>query len=81
MIVAMLLAATTALPADMRAYVERRDACEHFAGEDAYDGERRRFLNRRIEALRCLTLDRDRRRLRLKYKGPTVRRELRQLYY
>ena len=81
MIVAMLLAVSTALPADMRAYVERRDACEHFAGEEGYDAERQRFLNRQIKQLRCLTLDRDRKRLRLKYKAPGARRELRQLYY
>ncbi len=77
----IFLAAAVHLAPEIRAYVERRDACEHFAGEDAYDGERRHFLNRQIKALRCLTLERDRKRLRLKYKAPAIRRELRQLYY
>lgn len=77
----LLLAAAAHLPPEMRAYVERRDLCEHFAGEEAYDAERERFLNRQVTKLRCLTLDRDRRRLRLKYTAPAVRRKLRPLYY
>ena len=81
MIIAVLLAAAVALPPEMRAYVERRDACEHFAGEEGYDAERQRFLNRQIKRLRCLTLDRDRKRLRLKHTAPAARRELRPLYY
>lgn len=81
MTLALLLAAVTTLPPDMRAYVERRDACEHFAGEEGYDAERRRFLNRQIKQLRCLTLDADRKRLRIKHRAPAIRRELRQLYY
>ena len=77
----LLLAVAAKLPPEMRAYVERRDACEHFAGEEGYDAERQRFLNRQIKQLRCLTLDRDRKRLRLKYRAPAARRELRALYY
>ena len=79
--IGLLFVATISLPPDIRAYVVRRDACEHFAGEDAYDGERRRFLNAQIDRLRCLTLDRDRRRLKLKHRSPAARRELRPLYY
>lgn len=81
MVLGMLLAATAALPSDVRAYVARRDLCEHYAGEDAYDGERRRFLDREIARNRCLTLDADRKRLRRLHAAPAVRRELRPLYY
>lgn len=77
----VLLLASLALPPDVRAYVARRDACEHFAGEEAFDAARGRFIERQVRVNRCLTLDRDRRRLRLKHKAPAVRRELRLLYY
>ena len=39
-----------ALPTDVIAFLERRVLCEHFLGEEPYDGERRQFLARSIEA-------------------------------
>jgi hypothetical protein len=40
------------LPPDVIDYIERRQACEHFLGEDPYDEERRRFLKLRIRRTR-----------------------------
>lgn len=79
--IGLLLAAAVALPPDVRAYVARRDACEHYAGEEAFDAARGRFLERQVKRYGCLTLDRDRRRLRGRHPAPAVRRELRALYY
>ncbi len=39
------------LPKDVRAYLERREACEHWRGEEGYDAARRR----EIEAAVCET--------------------------
>ena len=36
------------LPADVATFVERRDLCDHFRGEEPYDEQRRKFLNKNI---------------------------------
>lgn len=52
--VVVLVASTTAanaqpkLPSDVARYVERRDQCDHFRGEEPYDVERRKFLVKRV---------------------------------
>lgn len=35
---------TAQLPADVAGFVERREGCDHFRGEAAYDEERGKFL-------------------------------------
>ena len=77
----LMLAAAVALPPDLRAYVERRDACEHYAGEEAFDAARGRFLEKQIKRFGCLKLDADRKRLRAKHPAPAARKVLRPLYY
>ncbi|WP_343237266.1 hypothetical protein [Xanthomonas sp.] len=37
------------MPPDVRAFVARQDTCEHFAGEEPYDAERRRELDAAID--------------------------------
>lgn len=39
-----------ALPADMQAHAEHAELCEHFAGEEPYDAERRKQIEDAIEA-------------------------------
>lgn len=68
MIAAVLAAAAVSaspapLPRDVRRFVERAEACLHFAGEEAYDAERGRFLARQMRRLRCDALETDAKRL------------------
>jgi hypothetical protein len=65
------------LPGDVRAFVERRIECNHWAGEDAYDAERGRQIAAAVERLRCDRIDRDEARLRRRHSGSArVRRAL-----
>ncbi len=36
------------LPKDVSAFIEKRDMCDHFRGEEPYDKERRAFLEKNI---------------------------------
>ena len=56
------------LPVDVAKFMERRDGCDHFRGEDPYDEERRKFLAKNMKAL-CTGTDRQLARLKSKYKG------------
>ncbi len=42
--------AAAALPADMQAQAEHAELCEHFAGEEPYDADRRKQIEDAIEA-------------------------------
>lgn len=55
-------------PKPVRSLVERRENCTHFAGEEPYDAERRRYLNRMFAELRCSRLAADEKTLRKRYK-------------
>lgn len=55
-------------PADVRAFIERRDLCDHFRGEDPYDEERRLFLERNLNEF-CTGSDRQLAELKQKYLG------------
>lgn len=59
--------AAPGLPADVAAFKERRDLCDHFRGEDPYDDERRRFLAERLEKY-CPGTDRELAALKAKYR-------------
>ncbi len=56
-------------PKDIGNYISRRDDCEHFAGEDAYDKERAQYLDQMFAELQCNTLGADEKKLRKKYHG------------
>jgi len=56
------------LPPDVVAFVERRQACDHFRGEEPYDAERRAFLDGQVRAL-CQEMDAELARLRAVYKS------------
>lgn len=57
------------VPARVKAFIERREGCEHFAGEDPYDAERARFIAAAVARLRCDRLERDAASLRRMYRG------------
>lgn len=54
------------LPTDVARFVEKRDGCDHFRGEEAYDEERRKFLLKNMNAL-CKGTDARLMQLKKKY--------------
>ena len=56
------------LPAAIVAFRERRDACDHFRGEDAYDAKRAAFLSAEI-AKACAGTDKALEDLRQRHAG------------
>ena len=60
--------AAAALPPAVSAYAERRDACEHWRGEEPYDAARRAQILQG-ERRACAGLEEERRRLRLRHRG------------
>lgn len=56
------------LPPDVERFVQRRDLCDHFRGEEPYDAERRAFLEKRIRKF-CTGTDAKLAALKRKYKG------------
>jgi hypothetical protein len=57
---------TSALPADVAAFIQRRDACDHLRGEEPYDAARAAELKRGL-AENCTGTDRELAALRRKY--------------
>lgn len=51
------------------AFIERRADCNHWGGEEPYDAERRREIEKNVRDLRCVSVDRDERRLRKRYRN------------
>lgn len=64
---AQLLLAVERAPAPVRAFVERRSGCNHWAGEEPYDRERARDIEASLRSLRCARLPDDERALRRRY--------------
>lgn len=56
------------LPEDVRAFIERRDGCDHFRGEDSPDAERRAQIDRELQRL-CTGTDAELARLKRVYAG------------
>jgi hypothetical protein len=68
--------AQSRLPPDVIRFAERRDACDHFRGEEAYDAERRKFLEDRVRQL-CTGTDGRLQALKHKYaRQPKILRKL-----
>jgi cytochrome c556 len=57
-----------ALPADVRAFVAKRDTCDHFRGEEPYDAARRAEIAKAL-ATNCKGTDAQLAHLRKKYRG------------
>ncbi len=53
-------------PADVSSFIEQRELCDHFRGEDPYDAERRAFLEKSILEL-CTGTDLALAKLKSKY--------------
>lgn len=57
------------LPAAVVDFVERYAGCNHWGGEDGYDDQRRKEIERNVVQLGCERLEADEGRLRKKYAG------------
>ncbi|MBB3593637.1 hypothetical protein FHX08_004040 [Rhizobium sp. BK529] len=67
---------TFKLPEDVRAFMERRDGCDHFRGEDSPYAERRAQIDEELKRL-CTGTDAELARLKRFYTGnETVQRLL-----
>lgn len=55
-------------PRDVRVFADRHDACQHFLGEEPYDDERRRLLEKSIRET-CTGNDKQLRKLKSAYAG------------
>ena len=69
-LVALLLLAAAgapALPGEVTRFLERREGCDHWTGEEPYDAERRAEIEAAIADLRCTTIERDEARLRKRH--------------
>jgi len=60
--------AQTRFPAEVERFIDRRDKCDHFRGEEPYDEERREFLHRRMVEF-CNGTDKQLAELKQKYQG------------
>jgi hypothetical protein len=56
------------LPKDVTRFVDQRDGCDHFRGEEPYDEARRKFLDKSMDRL-CTGTDKKLARLKKKYAG------------
>lgn len=54
----------TSIPADVFAWVQRREGCAHWGGEEPYDAERAADIDAALRELDCETLDADEQALR-----------------
>lgn len=62
--------AQTPWPDDVVRFVERRETCDHFRGEEPYDAARREFLAQQTQKF-CVGTDRQLADLKKKYRGNT----------
>jgi hypothetical protein len=67
-VIALILAAMT-VPASIDSYIDRRQSCVHWAGEEPYDARRARQIESALRRDRCDRIDSDERRLRRRYSG------------
>jgi hypothetical protein len=59
------------LPEDVFSFVEKRDGCDHFRGEDPYDEERRKFILKNLQEL-CTGTDVELAKLKTKYESNSI---------
>jgi hypothetical protein len=55
------------LPEDVKKFIERRDECHHWAGEEPYDKARAKQIDKAMTGLKCDSIERDVAALRRKY--------------
>ena len=67
------------MPADVSDFIRRAVTCNHWAGEEPYNEERRAQMAEAVASLRCRELDTAQRALAKQYDGnPEVLRRIRQ---
>ena len=66
-------------PEDVASFIEQRDLCDHFRGEEPYDEERKKFLEKNIMEL-CTGTDSKLVDLKEKYRGNSAIIECLSLY-
>lgn len=72
-----LSAMTKMLPHDVRAFIDRKSECNHWAGEEPYDAARAKQIERAVARLKCETLDKDEAMLKRRYsRNAPVRKVL-----
>lgn len=59
-------------PADIKDWMDRANGCAHFAGEEAYDPGRGKYIQDEMNDLECNTLGCDYDALFTKYEGDVV---------
>ena len=64
-----LAALRQGMPPDVSDFIRRAVVCNHWAGEEPYDDERRAQIHAAVQSLRCRALDADQAVLRGKYAG------------
>lgn len=60
----MMALAAHAPPAEVKAFLIRREQCAHWAGEDPYDRVRSSEINAAMRRLRCGNVDAEEKRMR-----------------
>jgi hypothetical protein len=80
-VLALALAASAApLPPTVQRFIDKRDSCEHWIGEEGYDAPRKREIERAVR-LTCTGVDRELDRLRRVYRrNPRVLAALKDYY-
>ena len=58
----------SALPKDVSTFIERREICDHFRGEESQDPERKKFIELKLKEF-CTGSDKALADLRKKYKN------------
>ena len=54
-------------PPEVRALLVRQTACNHFAGEEAYDKDRAAYIDAQVRKLRCFSVEAEARALEKRY--------------
>lgn len=64
------------MPPDVSEFIRRAVICNHWAGEEPYDDDRREQIDRAVKRMRCLELDADQKALRSRYasQGEVLKR-------
>ncbi|MGB4813092.1 MAG: hypothetical protein WBP13_11520 [Methylophilaceae bacterium] len=60
---------TKGMPKQVKKVIERQVACNHWAGEEAYDDARAKEITTAVASLKCETLEQDELRLIKKYQS------------
>jgi len=70
-LLACSVATQTRFPAAVAYFIERRDKCDHFRGEEPYDQDRRALLQKQLREF-CRGTDRELAELKQKYRTNTA---------